>query len=245
MNEFQRPWSYRLPPHSPAPLYLFFYKTFSFFLAAGLIAAFKKRKSMSGFWPCFFFALSASAVRNIPLFVLACAPLAAACWSNQLGPFFQKFPIPPLYRSMAAFALALFLLGFSARVITNAHSVSSHLSDRFGFGLDQQAQPVQACGFLVENKLDGKILNDLDDGDWLDWQGPQKTFIDGRLDVMGADFFTEYSKSQLPGGAAALAARYQPEFFLQPASNTPMGDGPPPDGRLAFGLPEIQSRRFI
>jgi hypothetical protein len=214
VNEFQRPWSYHNPSHSPAPLYLLFYKGFSLFLLAGLLTAFRARKTHEWILALFFFALSASAVRNIPLFLLACSPLAAGCGWGLLGPMLRKFPLPSLYRSGVAFALALGLLGFSARIVTNAHSVSNRLTDRFGLGLDRESQPVRACEFLVQNHLDGRIINDLDNGDWLDWQGPQKTFIDGRLDVMGPEFFTQYSRSQLPGGAEALAARYRPDIFF-------------------------------
>lgn len=162
----------------------------------------------------FFFALSFSAVRNIPLFLLVCAPLGATCGAQILKPLLQKYPIPSLYKSCVAFAFALCLLGFSARVVTNAHYISSRLSDRFGLGLDRENQPVRACEFLLENHLDGKIINDLDSGDWLDWRGPQKTFIDGRLDVMGPDFFSQYSRSQLPGGVTILAAQYKPDIFF-------------------------------
>ena len=237
VNEFQRPWSYHTPPHSPVPLYLWFYKGFSLCFLAGLLATFKKRKTHEWILALFFFALSFSAVRNIPLFLLACAPLAGACWSEILKPFLQKHPTPSLYKSIAALALSLCLLGFCARVVTNAHYVSSRLSDRFGLGLDRKNQPVRACDFLLENHLDGKIINDLDSGDWLDWRGPQKTFIDGRLDVMGTDFFSQYSKSQLPGGIAGLAAQYKPDiFFFNPLqmSQWAMDFRQMPDWRLVY-----------
>ena len=242
VNEFQRPWSYRLPSHGSAPLYLQFYKAFSLFLIAGLFSAFKSRKTHEWLLALFFFALSASAVRNIPLFLLACAPLAASGWSERLRPWLQRAKFPPLSRSLAAFGLTLFLLGFSARVVTNAHYVSGRLTDRFGLGLDPEAQPEGACEFLVHNHLDGRILNDLDNGDWLDWRGPQKTFIDGRLDVMGSDLFTRYSRSQLPGGAAALAAQVRPDIFFFDPIQIPqwaMDLRQMPDWRLVYVDPRV------
>jgi hypothetical protein len=131
----------------------------------------------------------------------------------------------------------IFLTLFGIRWITNAHFISNRLNDRFGLGLDDKSQPVQGCEFLIRNHLDGKIINTLDEGDWLDWQGPQKTFIDGRLEAMGEDFFTSYTRSLEPGGLRSILAQYQPGIlFFNPlhAPQWVVDLQSMPDWRLAY-----------
>lgn len=217
VQEFQPPWTFPQLPGTPVPSYLLAYKGFSIFLFLLLLATARRRKIHEWLTVLLFFSLSVLAVRNIPLFMIACAPLAVAAWGDLPWSWVRKFQQAFLSKTFMAFALTLFLAGFSARLATNAHYVSNRLSDRFGLGLDRDSLPVRACGFLSENHLDGKILNDLDDGDWLDWLGPQKTFMDGRLDVMGRDFFTQYVQSQAPGGLETLLAQYRPDIvFFNP-----------------------------
>src|SRR5208283_5602625 len=99
----------------------------------------------------FFFLLSAMAIRNIPLFIIACTPLAGACWKDLKGLWFHKLRLPRPLQTTVAWVLILFLVGFASRIVTNAHYVSNRLTDRFGLGLDRDAQPLRACRFLVEN----------------------------------------------------------------------------------------------
>jgi hypothetical protein len=214
VQEFQPPWSYAPPPWAPTPSYLWVYKVFCFFLLFLLAATAKQRKAHEWLLALFFFSLSAVAVRNIPLFMMACVPLAAASWRDLKWDRLPKLPNKFLSNPLVPWVLILFLLGFSARVVTNAHYVANRLTDRFGLGLDQEAQPVKASQFLLDNHLDGRIVNDLDDGDWLDWLVPQRTFIDGRLEAMGRDFRTQYVRSQAPGGLAGLLSQYQPDILF-------------------------------
>ena len=213
-KEFQRPWSiHDSSSWVPAP-YLFAYKTFSLFLLALMTATFRRRKIHQWLLVVFFFGLSVVAVRNIPLFMISCVPLAALCWKDLEWPWLQRFQDRFIARSFTAWALTLFLLGFGLRVITNAHYFSNRLSDRFGLGLDQETLPVRACQFLAQNHLDGRIINTLDAGDWLDWQGPQATFVDGRLDVMGEAFLEEYSASLGERGPEPLIEKYKPDIIF-------------------------------
>ena len=212
--EFQSPWTPLGPSLGAEPPFLILYKTFGFFLLFLFLADFKKRKIHEWLLALFFFGLSFSAVRNVPLFMLACAPLAAAIWKDSRWGWIPKFQVLLETKPYFAWGLTLFLLGLSLRVITGAHYVSHRSTDRFGLGLDQQALPVKACEFLNQNHLTGKILNTLDFGDWLDWRGPQKTFIDGRLDVMGLELFTDYTNSLLPGGLDPLLSKFRPEIIF-------------------------------
>jgi tetratricopeptide (TPR) repeat protein len=105
------------------------------------------------------------------------------------------------------------------RVATGAFYISQRDPDLFGLGVNPEKQPVNAARFLVENHLDGRILNHLGSGGWLDWRGPQKVFIDGRLEVMGEDFYSEYRTSFKRGGLAPLLSKYGIQIlFFNPDS---------------------------
>lgn len=105
-------------------------------------------------------------------------------------------------------------MAFGARVITNAYYVGDRRQDRFGFGLDTNRLPVKAAEFLSRRHLDGRLLNNLGFGGWLDWKGPQPTFIDGRLEVMDPVFFGDYLHSFQGFGLIQLFNRYQPQLIV-------------------------------
>ncbi len=236
-KEFQPPWSIHDSFSWIPPSYLLIYKAFSLFLFVLLVATFRHRKIHEWLLVLFFFGLSATAVRNIPLFIIACIPLAAHCWKDLRWTWLQKFQDRFIAKPLFAWTLTLFLIGFSLRVVTNAHYVSNRLSDRFGLGLDTGTMPDRACDFLVQNHLDGRIINTLDAGDWLDWKGPQKTFVDSRLDVMGNDFFKEYSASLAEGGLEPLIEKYRPDIiFFNPLYAMPwmVHLSQMPDWRLVY-----------
>jgi hypothetical protein len=212
VGEFNPPWS--LSFQGLGPSYLLVYKFFCFLLLILLLSTSRRRKIHEWILCLVFFTLSYSAVRNISIFMIACAPIALAAAWDLLAPGWDKVRGCFVFRQVVPWFLAIFLLLFGIRCITNAHFISNRLNDRFGLGLDEKSQPVQGCEFLVRNHLDGKIINTLDEGDWLDWQGPQKTFIDGRLESMGEEFFTEYTRSLDPGGLSFLLSKYQPDILF-------------------------------
>lgn len=216
INEFQSTWSlaqsqtYLFLPD----LYLWIYKIFSFFLAFLLIATFRKRKLHEFLIAISFFCLSATAIRNIAIFMLATAPMAAAAWKDLEWKWLQKFQRIIFEKPFSAWIFIFLIIGFCLRVITGAYYAQDRREGRFGQGLDREILPLQATQFLVDNKLDGRILNHLNTGGWLDWKGPQKVFIDGRLEVMGEKFFSEYMMSFNKGGLISLADRYQADIVF-------------------------------
>jgi tetratricopeptide (TPR) repeat protein len=74
---------------------------------------------------------------------------------------------------------------------------------------------VEAAKFLSEHKLEGRIINDLNSGSWLIWKGPQKVFIDGRLEVTREKFFSEYRITfNYKDGLKILIDKYKPLLIL-------------------------------
>ena len=208
INEFQSPWAWAGSDGTGPNATCLAYMAFSVFLFLLFLGTLRKRKAYDYFLAGAFFALSAAAIRNIPLFMMACAPLAAKCWNDLEWGWLLKCQRAFLARPAAALLLTLFLLATGLRVATGAFYISEREPDQFGLGLNLESQPVNAAGFLVQNHLDGRILNHLGAGGWLDWRGPQKVFIDGRLEVMGEAFYTEYRSSFNRGGLAPLLSKY-------------------------------------
>lgn len=235
VGEFNPSWS--LSFQGLGPSYLLVYKFFCFLFLILLLSTFRRRKIHECVLCLVFFALSYSAVRNISIFMIACAPIALNAAWDLLAPGWNKVSGKFVFRQVVPWLMMMFLLLFGVRWITNAHFISNRLNDRYGLGLDDKSQPVQGCEFLIRNHLDGKIINTLDEGDWLDWQGPQKTFIDGRLEAMGEEFFTEYTLSLNPGGLSILLSKYRPDIlFFNPlhAPQWVMDLQGMPDWRLVY-----------
>ncbi len=213
--EFDSPWN---PIHPDAiPNQVWMYKIFCLFLLLLLLATFRRRKAHEFLLAGFFFYFSATGVRQIPLFILACLPVAGACWKDLPWLGVRKFQETFLSGNLTAWVFSLLLLGLGVRVVTNAFYVSGQRPEHFGLGVDGESLPVRAADFLIQNHLDGRILNELGCGDWLEWSG-QKVFIDGRSEVFGEDFFSQYVSSRQGGGVIPLADKYRADiiFFSLP-----------------------------
>ncbi len=237
INEFQSPWTLARQYPFPPDWTLWAYEGFSALLLALLLTSLKKRKLHEWLLVVSFFYLSTTSLRNIPLFMLSCAPIAASCWKDLKWDRLQRFQETLFSRPVTAWVFSLFMLGLCLRVASNSYYISERREEKSGLGLDQEEQPVQAAQFLVQNHLDGKILNHMNLGGWLDWTLPQKTYIDGRLEVMGENLFTEYIASMKPGALAPLLSKYGAEIVICNPETAPswvMEQGKSPDWRPVY-----------
>lgn len=221
VQELKSPWGLNGLALSAQYISIITYMLSSFFLLFLVISTFKKRKVHEFLVILAFFGLSATALRNIPFFMLACAPIAASCWRDLDWNWKRKYPETLLAKPICAWVFTFLVFALCLRVVTSAYYVSSRRAERFGLGINQELQPIRAAQFLAQNQLTGRILNSLDPGDWLEWQGRQKTFIDGRLHVMGRDLFTEYISSLRPGGLSALVEKYQIKIIFLSLNDPP------------------------
>lgn len=198
-------------PH--LPLYLFY------IFAAGVmilvLSTIQRRRSHDLIITGAFLYLALTAVRNIPLFIMVSLPIAVRSGSELLRPL--RAAVPPRLKArlgrIISFALTGTCLLFAGRVITNAF-YAERGGGHFGLGLDENVHPVGVADFINKHRLTGRILNDLNHGSWLIWQIPQPVFIDGRLEVMREDFFTEYYRSYDQGGLSKLIVKYHPELVV-------------------------------
>lgn len=74
--------------------------------------------------------------------------------------------------------------------------------------------PYRAVQFLVDNKIEGRIFNGLKAGGLIESKG-RKSFMDGRLDLFGDDFFLEWYKA-LNGrpGWRQFIDKYDPDILI-------------------------------
>ncbi|MGH7739563.1 MAG: tetratricopeptide repeat protein [bacterium] len=217
--EFQSPWS--VPRRQNVPFFpslpLALYKIMSLGLLALIAMSFRKRKIHEWFLASAFFGLSVFSIRNIPLFFFVALPIGASCLKEFLRaslPWVQTLSAHLRSRPWAARVTTLFILLLALRVATQAYYVSDRRMVHNGFGMDEGQIPVKAVKFLDRYQLNGTLLNNQAFGSWLDWKGPGPVFIDGRLEVMGASFYTEYLHSYEPGGLKPLLQKYGIQLVL-------------------------------
>ncbi|HJT23304.1 MAG TPA: hypothetical protein VJ873_01925, partial [bacterium] len=202
--EFFSPWRTLTTQNLGMDRHFHLFLFFAIALAGLLLIAvsFRQRKFHELVLLTAFLFLAVRAQRNIPLFMLVALPILAACLSS--------FKTTPrwgwLSQPRIAWVLVLFTLLWCLRVATNAYYIGDRRNERIGFGVDSQVLPVKAAQFLVQNGLNGRMLNDLNSGGWLDWQAPQPTFVDGRLEVPEESFFRQMMQSFTPGGLIPLLA---------------------------------------
>jgi hypothetical protein len=196
--------------HQDFSLHLFLF----FFLSAALfiitLLTLKKRRFPEITLSLVFGLLAFSAIRNIPLFILVTLPYLPPMVRDLFPDRWKNLP----NRMTTPLLLTLLTLALSARVATNAYYMSDRRVDRTGLGLGENCLPVQVVQFLKNRQLNGRLLNSLDCGGWVDWQAPQPSFIDGRSEVMRNDFYKAYLESFQPGGLDRLASLYQPQLIL-------------------------------
>ncbi len=219
ISEFQSPWTMKTMGSGSffltAPLH--WYYLISVLSLLLLILTYRKRRLHEFLlWGAFFY-LSATVVRNVPLFVFIAVHLAAVSSKDILQWLASRMkrPLIPINaeRALAAgFSVLVILL--AARVMTNAYYLDNNRAVNHGIGLDRYAHPIGAADFINSHNLGGRILNDLNTGSWFIWQVRQPVFIDGRLEVMKENFFGEYLGTYAEHGLEMTIRKYHPRLIV-------------------------------
>lgn len=200
-----------------------------FYILLGLfilffLAGIRKRKLHEYLLGAMFIYLSLTAIRNIPLFVLVSLPFTGRYISEALEWFTSAKGIRmrDVLLRIATIVIILLALTTVLRLFTNAWYTDKRLKFSTGLGIDRLEQPVGATDFINNNKIQGRIMNDLNSGGWLAWSVRQPIFIDGRLEVMKEDFYGQYLTMQKEGGLQAMIAKYKPDvIFFDYETNIP------------------------
>ncbi|MCK9218677.1 MAG: hypothetical protein M0P47_01320 [Bacteroidales bacterium] len=188
--------------------YLFFgwvLTTFLFF-----ILTWKNRKIHEIILLLAFSILAFTSIRNIPLFILVSFPIISRSiseWKDHFS-FFGKTTRQGVYILLILIPLVLI-----PRIVTNSYYFNNNSFNKFGWGINKFHQPVNAAAFLLDNHLNGRILNSIGFGGWLSWALPQPIFIDGRLEVMEESIYREITQSW-NNGLSELIGKYHPDLIV-------------------------------
>jgi tetratricopeptide (TPR) repeat protein len=159
------------------------------------------------FWGLFFF-LAVHAVRNMAFFAFAAYFISIVNFYSvpfERGGRFLSVCREAVgrgsYKHAGGVALKALLIIWMIQFIHQNSSRAYYDFDRKGWksefgGVSLQNYPDKAVDFLVKNKIAGNFFNDFNSGAYLIGRtSPRiKVFIDGRTEVYGAAFFSQYDK---------------------------------------------------
>ena len=140
--------------------------------------------------------LSTLARRNVGVFVIGAVPVVAAALSVLLPSLLQR--IPARVRAGSAVAARGLFLGCCALIVayvaSNGWYARTNETHEFGLGTFEVNFPIHAAEFMREQSIPGPMFNDLTSGGYLAWDDPTGggVYIDGRLEVYDAPFFSHY-----------------------------------------------------
>ncbi len=171
--------------------------------------------------------LAAKMIRNMPLLVVATLPMTAWGLAPARSATARRKQVPAALRAwarlggpmrdaaLALAAAASLVLGL--RVVNDAYYIDTRRMERFGWGWNRLALPIDAAHYAVEARLGGPVLNHLNFGGYLMWALPEPVFIDGRLEVVGEEFFNAYRAAlSSPERLEAQVARYGIRWLIFP-----------------------------
>jgi hypothetical protein len=147
--------------------------------------------------------LSLLARRNIALFAIAGGPPLASCLSVLAAR--MRVPVSTagvLARRALVVALAVMLTAGCWFVATNGYYKWNKEHHEFGLGVIGMNFPIRAAAFMKAHRLPRPLFNDFTNGGYFSWAEPIPggVYVDGRVEVYGADFLARYgSQVQRPG----------------------------------------------
>jgi len=158
--------------------------------------------------------LSATAIRNLPLFALVAIPFVLrgfhdSPWRARLRIGRARRPAGVL-AALAGIAAALFVV---RDVATDRFAVRQHDTNQFGLGIASQRFPEGAAAFLRAHKFEGPLFNTPAAGSYLLAHG-FKVFIDPRGEVYQDGLLAEYRRL-VEKPAAAKVSEYTERWGLR------------------------------
>jgi hypothetical protein len=221
IGEFASPLHYLLSDQ----LRFYFWPTiaclvFLVFALAAIRGLIKLRRHESLLLCAVFVPLALVMVRNVPLLVVACLP--GTGWG--LAVLLPRAVRPAAGRlgRLGRALPSLLALPLSLCVVHDAYYVAARRTERFGLGWNRLALPIGAAEYAEQAGLGDGILNHLNFGGYLMWRLSVPVFIDGRLEVVGEEFFRYYQRTL--GSAPALeacVARYGIRWIVFPYALRP------------------------
>ena len=219
IGEFVSPFSLGLSEQFPfiprVPIYAF--RLFAVLALVSVVALLRRRRFATVLLLGVFAPLALTALRNIPLLVVAGLP--AVVWGLPLP---QSSGRRGRMRHVLPVLVVLVVVVLGLRVSSDAYYLASRREHRFGLGWNRGVLPLGVAAYIDRAALSGRMLNHLNFGGYLMWAGPHAVFIDGRLEVVGEQFY-EYYRQVLrsPEALEACVARHGIESIVFPYKTNP------------------------
>jgi len=206
-----------------SPLYLFSNFKFDiliYFIILGLayllfFITLKKRYLHEFLILSAFTYISLNGYRNIPILIFYAVFIIAISLNNLFTEknFYKIFDNNLFFKKYLTYTFCIVFLLTGFRVVTGSYYSGYGNSVVFGTGLNENTLPVSASNFIKTNLPNEKIINQIDMGGWLIWSLNEKIFIDGRLEVMKEEFYSEYMNSFKANGLKLLIDKYNPKVI--------------------------------
>lgn len=168
-----------------------------------------------------FLFLAIRARRNIPLFVCTAVPLTAMNLHFAAHVIVTRCRWLAIHKRRIAHSLAVVItllsLGLAASVVTGHYCARYLPLAQPGIGFSYYMYPREAFDFVCRENLSGPMFNNIGIGGYLIWKGypRRRVFIDGRLEVHGRAFYTEYIVSMRhPERWNTVAQKYGVEYAI-------------------------------
>jgi tetratricopeptide (TPR) repeat protein len=168
-----------------------------------------------------FGALAATRVRVVGLFAVAALPVALEAASGLGRSLSPRVRARTARAGTPAAVVVLLALAFvGEQTIAGGYYLLNRYPLRFGYGESPAVFPVGTVQALEDLALGGRIFNAIEAGGYLTMHRDprEKTFVDGRLEVIGEEFYQEYLRAMSGEGWPDVEARYQPTLALVPGN---------------------------
>jgi hypothetical protein len=195
IGEFVSPFALRLSEQFPfyprAPIFSF--RVLFVLVVVSLWPLWRQRRFVPLVLALPFLLLSASMLRNVPLLVVTALP--GVVWGlGASAPRRRTARDRRGLHSLVALVVGIACVVLALRVAHDAYYVASRRVERFGWGWNRLALPLHAAAWVERAEIHGPMLNYLSFGGYLMWALPDPVFIDGRLEVVGEEFYERYRK---------------------------------------------------
>jgi tetratricopeptide (TPR) repeat protein len=226
IGEFASPFAMGLSERFPfyPRLPVFSFRAFAAVSLAALIGAVRSRRFHAVLLWLVFAALAFRMIRNMPLLIVAVTP-PTAWWMSTAGAL-RSLGVRSRSRGWlqraAIVGVAATAIVVSLRVFHDAYYLASRREDRFGVGWNRGALPIEAAEWARRTGLRGPVLNHLNFGGWLMWSLQEPVFIDGRLEVVGEEFYEGYRRALASTEALeTTVSRYGIRWLIFPYAISP------------------------
>lgn len=193
------------------------WQVFTLLALAGIIGG-RKKNNMAE-WLLFtgFLFIFHSASKNFGYFVMACYPACAGGLDSAFARLSSLFSNPkspetrnPKSNRFSCMAWILVCLLLAAGAGTNWLYELGWQQNNVGHSFDKEALPVDACAFVNEHNIQGRIINSWNDGGFIGWKTGHKVFINSEGNTIGLEFYDEYVRAREPEGFPAALVKWKP-----------------------------------